>query len=377
MHRTLEIVVDSMSAAVTRCSRDLRYVWASKPYAAWLGLPLDRIVDRPIVEVVGERAFARLLPYFESVLRGESVRYETEVDFQGIGPRWIEGRYTPTFDARGVDGWVAVIVDLSERKRAERERDEMLRREQAAREVAEAATRQRDTLFSMISHELRNPLTPILTWAEILRDGAISEEQRLQAIETIERCVGSQTKLIEDLFDVARIAAGKMRLDVQRTDLCGVILRVLDVMRPDADAKGVELSLHVEPGARHVPVDAERFQQVVWNLLSNAIKHTPRGGLVALELTGTDAFVELTVRDTGAGIDPAFLPRIFDAFAQAAPGAGPRADASARAGLGLGLAIVRNLVEAHGGSVRVESKGPGLGATFVVRLPRVPPQIRA
>jgi len=355
MHRTLEIVVDSMSAAVTRCSRDLRYVWASKPYAEWLGLRLDRIVDRPIVEVVGERAFAQLLPYFERVLRGESVHYETEVDFRGIGPRWIEGRYTPTFDAHGVDGWVAVIVDLSDRKRVERERDEMLRREQAAREAAEAATRQRDTLFSMISHELRTPLTPILTWAEILRDGTIGEEQRLQAIETIERCVGSQTKLIEDLLDVARIAAGKMRLDVQRTDLCGVILLVLDVMRSDADTKGVEVMLDVEPSARHVPVDAERFQQVVWNLLSNAIKHTPRGGLVALELTGTDVFVELCVRDTGAGIDPAFLPQIFDAFAQAAPGARPRPDAGARAGLGLGLAIVRHLVEAHGGSVRVES----------------------
>src|SRR5262249_38543716 len=209
MPRTLEIIVDSISAAVTRCSRDLRYVWASKPYAEWLGLRLDRIVDRPIVEVVGERAFARLLPYFERVLRGESVHYETEVDFRGIGPRWIEGRYTPTFDAHGVDGWVAVIVDLSDRKRVERERDEMLRREQVAREAAEAATRQRDTLFSMISHELRTPLTPILTWAEILRDGTIGEEQRLQAIETIERCVGSQTKLIEDLLDVARIAAGK------------------------------------------------------------------------------------------------------------------------------------------------------------------------
>jgi signal transduction histidine kinase len=215
--------------------------------------------------------------------------------------------------------------------------------------VAEAASRAKDAFLATISHELRTPLSPILTWSGLLRQGALDGEKARHAFEVIERSARAQAQLIEDLLDVSRIIAGRMRLEVRPVALAPVIESAVDVVRPAADAKGVHLQIVLDSEAGSVLGDGERLQQVVWNLLSNAVKFTPRNGRVQVALERVDSHVEMSVADTGQGIAPAFLPRVFDRFQQA-DGTTTRL----HGGLGLGLAIVRHIVEAHGGAVHVE-----------------------
>ncbi len=236
--------------------------------------------------------------------------------------------------------------------------------ERRARTTAEVASRAKDTFLATVSHELRTPLSPILAWARMLRTGKLEPDRALRALEIIERNARSQAQLIEDLLDVSRIITGKMRLELRPIALAPVVRAALDVVRPAADAKGVGLRAAFEDGIGPVCGDPERLQQVVWNLLSNAVKFTPPGGWVDVSVTRAGADVELVVRDTGQGIAPEFLPFVFERFQQA--------DSSAsrvHAGLGLGLAIVRHIVELHGGAVRVASAGEGRGAAFTVSLP--------
>jgi len=236
--------------------------------------------------------------------------------------------------------------------------------ERRARTTAEVASRAKDTFLATVSHELRTPLSPILAWARMLRTGKLEPDRALRALEIIERNARSQAQLIEDLLDVSRIITGKMRLELRPIALAPVVRAALDVVRPAADAKGVGLRAAFEDGIGPVCGDPERLQQVVWNLLSNAVKFTPPGGWVDVSVTRAGADVELVVRDTGQGIAPEFLPFVFERFQQA--------DSSAsrvHAGLGLGLAIVRHIVELHGGAVRVASPGEGRGAAFTVSLP--------
>lgn len=233
-----------------------------------------------------------------------------------------------------------------------------------ARQQAEDANRLKDDFLATVSHELRTPLNGILGWAKMLRSGKLTNEKTQQALETIERNARSQNRLIEDLLDVSRIISGKMQLDLHPIDLATTVEAALNVVRPTAEAKGVGLYSILEAKNTTVIGDAERLQQVVWNLLSNAIKFTPREGSVLVHLEEIDSHLELTISDTGAGINPAFLPFVFDRFRQA--------DSSItrpHGGLGLGLAIVRHLTELHGGTVRVKSPGEGQGATFIVTLP--------
>ena len=237
------------------------------------------------------------------------------------------------------------------------ERAELLRREQQA-------SRMKDEFLMTVSHELRTPLTAIYGWARMLVSGEIREDQKRRAIETIERNAQAQTQLVNDLLDVSRAMSGKVRLDVGSVDLSHVVLAVIDSMQPAADAKGIRLQSVLDPHAGPIAGDRERMQQVVWNLLSNAIKFTPRGGRVEVSLERRQSDVELIVSDTGSGIDAHFLPHVFDRFRQADAGTTRQ-----HGGLGLGLAIVRHLVELHGGSVTVESPGLGAGATFRVRIP--------
>jgi signal transduction histidine kinase/ActR/RegA family two-component response regulator len=237
------------------------------------------------------------------------------------------------------------------------ERADLLRREQLA-------SRMKDEFLMTVSHELRTPLTAIYGWARMLVTGQIREDQKRRAIETIERNAQAQTQLVNDLLDVSRAISGKVRLDVQSVDLSHVVLAVIDSMQPAADAKGIQLQTILDPAAGPIAGDRDRMQQVVWNLLSNAIKFTPRNGRVQVVLERAGSHVELAVIDTGRGIDPAFLPHVFDRFRQADTGTTRQ-----HGGLGLGLAIVRHLVELHGGSVTVESAGPEKGTTFRVAIP--------
>jgi hypothetical protein len=250
------------------------------------------------------------------------------------------------------------------RRELERERDRLLEREREARAAAEAASLTKDEFLATLSHELRTPLNAIVGWTGMLRAGGLQGERLTRAVETIERNARSLTRLIDDLLDVSAIISGKMSLEMRPLDLGPVVEAALDSVRPAAEARSIRMDASLSPGAGPVPGDPDRLQQVAWNLLSNAVKFTPPGGRVAVSLARQDGIVRLTVRDTGRGIEPGFLPYVFEPFRQA--------DGSITrtyGGLGLGLAIVRRLVELHGGSVHASSGGPGEGATFVVELP--------
>ena len=259
----------------------------------------------------------------------------------------------------GLAGQVAVAIDNARLYEAERR----------ARMTAEAANRAKDAFLATVSHELRTPLSPILTWTRMLKTGALDDEKVRRALDTIDRCARAQAQLIEDLLDISRIVAGKLRLDVRPVRLGPIIDAAVEVVKPAADAKGVGLEVILDTDVGQVSGDGERLQQVMWNLLSNAVKFTPKGGRVTVGLKRIDSHVEVAVRDTGKGIGRDFLPHAFDRFQQADTG-----PSRPHGGLGLGLAIVRHIVEAHGGTVHAESRGEECGSIFTVRLPLLVPR---
>jgi len=261
--------------------------------------------------------------------------------------------------------WQVALVfkDITLRKRVEQERESSLARESAARQQAEEAGRTRDEFLATVSHELRTPLHAMLGWLQMLRGGSLPPERRERALETVERNARAQAQLIDDLLDVSRILSGKLRLDVVSVDVRTVVEAALETVRPSASARTIRLQ-PVLADCAAVMGDPQRLQQVVWNLLANAVKFTPKGGRIQVLVEQVDSSVEITVADTGQGISPQFLPHVFERFRQQ-EGSTTRV----HGGLGLGLSIVRHLVELHGGTVSVFSEGEGEGATFTVRLP--------
>jgi PAS domain S-box-containing protein len=244
------------------------------------------------------------------------------------------------------------------------ERERLLEITEDARRKAESASRTKDEFLATASHELRTPLNAILGWARILRGGAIDTAGWVRGLETIERNAKAQVQLIDDILDGSRIITGKLHLEIRSVDLAEVLRSALDAVRPAAVAKNIALGATVDAAAGRMRGDPERLAQVVWNLVTNAIKFTPKGGKVDVTLERKETSILLWVRDTGQGIRRDFLPHVFERFRQ------PDATATRRhGGLGLGLALVRHLVEAHGGTVGVESEGEGRGATFTVTLP--------
>ena len=267
-----------------------------------------------------------------------------------------------------------IARDITDRRRAEEERVRLLESERQARREAEearvqaeGASRLKDEFLATVSHELRTPLTAILGWAHMLRSGQINGDSAVQALETIERNARAQAQLIDDLLDVSRIITGKLRIDVRPVDPNSFIEAAVEAVRPAAAAKGVRVQRIMDTGVVSVAGDPVRLQQVVWNLLSNAIKFTPKGGRVQITLERVNSQVEIAVSDTGTGIAPEFLPHVFDRFRQA-----DQRTTRQHGGMGLGLAIVRHLVELHGGTVKAESQGEGQGASFTVLLPVAP-----
>ncbi len=244
-------------------------------------------------------------------------------------------------------------------------RRRLVESERAARTQAEEAGRLKDDFLATLSHELRAPLTAIVGWSSVLQRQSAADRDLLQrGLSVIDRNIKLQLQLIDDLLDMSRIVAGKMRLDVQTVDLREAIWNAISAVQPAADAKGVSIHSVLDPLAGPMRGDLNRLQQIVWNLLSNAVKFTPKGGHVQVSLERVNSHVEIVVADTGQGIDAAFLPYVFERFRQADPSSTRR-----YGGLGLGLAIVKHLTELHGGTVKVKSPGPGLGATFTVELP--------
>ncbi|HEX8194967.1 MAG TPA: ATP-binding protein [Pyrinomonadaceae bacterium] len=279
--------------------------------------------------------------------------------------RWILDNGVPRFAPNGEFlGYIGSCIDIHERKQAESEREKLLKEAQTAHKQAEIANRMKDEFLATVSHELRTPLNAILGWTQMLKNGIVGYEQLPKAIETIERNSRSQAQLVEDLLDVTRIVSGKLRLNLKPVELSSIVETAIDTVRPAAEARGVEIEKRFDEHPALVSGDAERLQQIVWNLLSNAIKFTPKGGRVTVRLERAEDAAQITVADTGKGIEPEFLPYVFERFRQA-DGTTTRK----QGGLGLGLAIVKHLVELHGGEISAESEGVGKGAVFAVRLP--------
>jgi PAS domain S-box-containing protein len=324
----------------------------------------ETIFRRPARDLIG-RSVHDLYPqgmgtFFDAEYRraldeGRPTHFEAE---SRVLERWYEVHAYPQADRLEI-----YLRDITDRKKAEAERDHLLERERAARLEAEAANRLKDEFLATLSHELRTPLNAIVGWAAVLRGQSLDPELR-RGIDTIDRNARAQSQLIEDILDVSRIVTGKLQLDVRPVDVVTVVGAALESLRPSAVARRIRVEVSLDPTLPALVGDPNRLQQVVWNILSNSIKFTPAGGTVAVSASFDGAEVRLEIRDTGVGIAADFLPHVFERFRQA--------DASttrAHTGLGLGLAIVRHLVELHGGTVEAESAGTGRGATFRVRLP--------
>lgn len=293
---------------------------------------------------------------------------EYRVNHSDGNARWLSARGTVQHDNLGnAIELTGFAVDITRIKEAEEERERLLQSEQAAREEAERANRLKDEFLATLSHELRTPLNAILGWSQMLQKSNLDEAAVKRATGTIERNARAQSQLIDDILDVSRIITGKLRLDVRAVDLASVISAAVDAARPAAEAKNIRLQTLIDPQAAHISVDPDRLQQVIWNLLSNAIKFTPKDGRVQVRLERVNSHIEIVVSDTGVGIKPEFLPFVFERFRQSDGSMTRR-----HGGLGLGLAIVRQLVELHGGTVSVESKGEEQGTTFIVSLPLLP-----
>jgi PAS domain S-box-containing protein len=322
------------------------------PAARWLADPafwIDQVdpLDRESVEAAWRRILDTMGDH----------QFEFRVTAGDGRLVWLQNRVhiAPTIDG-GVRA-IGVMLDVTDRKRAEVDLAHALA-------VAEAANRAKDEFLATMSHELRTPLNAVLGWTQILRTDSLKKNSRARALESIDRNGRAQAQIIDDLLDVSRIITGKMQLDVKAVSLVGVIDAAVDAIQLAADAKHIHIVRRVDPAAGIVTGDANRLLQVVNNLMTNAVKFTPQGGRVEIRLDREDTVARLRVIDTGQGISPAFLPHVFDRFRQA-----DSSTTRTHGGLGLGLAIVRHLIELHGGTVRADSAGIGHGATFSVDLP--------
>ena len=334
----------------------------------------SRIFGYPEAEAVGRSVLLIVPPdrrqeedeVLDRLERGEVIDHFETVRVTKDGRRIdVSLTVSPIRDASGrIVGASKIARDITERKRVEAERAALLAREQAARAEADTANRAKDEFLAVLSHELRTPLNAVYGWARMLRDGQIADNESARALDAIVRNADAQVQLIDDLLDVSRIVTGKMRLAVRPVDLRAVVEGALDTVRPAAEAKAIRLQSVLDPRAAPITGDPDRLQQVVWNLLMNAVKFTPKGGRIQVHLQRVNSHVEIVVSDTGQGIAPEILPSVFDRFRQA-----DSSSTRVHAGLGLGLALVKHLVELHGGTVVAQSAGEGQGATFIVKLP--------
>ena len=297
---------------------------------------------------------------FKGVVQG----FETPLQRIDGSTIWVVHSARAIKNESGLVYYEGAIQDITERKQAERERADLLKREQEARAQAEAANRLKDEFLATLSHELRTPLNGIFGWVQLLRRDALGPEQKIRALEIIERNAKTQIQLVDDLLDVSRIIQGKMQLRLTPVNLNVVVQAALDTMRPAAEAKQISLHCNVTSSRELVSGDSERLQQIVWNLLVNAVKFTSEGGSVTVRVNYSQDKAQIVISDTGKGIAPQMLLYIFERFRQE-DGSSTRA----YGGLGLGLAIVRQLVDLHGGTVWADSAGEGEGATFTVELP--------
>ena len=345
--------------------------------AAQTGRRAEEMEGQPLLDLYPTLVERGVDRYYREALTGEvrilSERFHKFLlpitrNFHGAGVTEMAqtARIEPLVHDGSIIGTITLIEDVTERVIAERELRNQITASEQARRVAEEASRLKDDFLATLSHEIRTPLNAVIGWTRILRTQP-SIRSQAHALEVIERNAISQMRLVEDLLDMARIISAKLRLNIEAVSIADVARAAVDVIAPAAAARQIAVEVKVDDGLPTVSGDADRLQQVVWNLLSNAVKFTDVGGAVRLQITRDNGKVRLSVRDTGQGVSPEFLPYVFDRFRQADSSASRQ-----HGGLGLGLALVRQIVELHGGSVGAESGGVRKGATFWVSLPGVP-----
>ncbi|HEY7181371.1 MAG TPA: ATP-binding protein, partial [Blastocatellia bacterium] len=366
--RLAGIVSSAMDAIIT-VDEDQRVILFNEAAEQMFGRPAAEALGQPIIRFIPDRfhithtehvrrhsetggassAMGRLGAI--NALRADGVEFPIEASVSSI-------------DVGGRKLYTIILRDITELKLAEAER-EQLAREQVARASAEVANRSKDEFLAMVSHELRSPLNAILGYSRMLRSGPVDRDAISKVTAVIERNAKAQLQIIEDLLDSARIITGKLRIELEPIDLVPALEAALDTVRPTAEAKGISLAANFGPSPEVTLGDSTRLQQVVWNLLSNGIKFTPEGGRVELRMESDANHIRIKVSDTGKGIDPEFLPFAFDPLRQA-----DSSSARRYGGLGLGLSLVKHLVELHGGTITAASEGSGRGSTFTVTLPR-------
>jgi signal transduction histidine kinase/ActR/RegA family two-component response regulator len=366
IQQQLEIAIEASQLGTFHCEIPLGKILWNDRCKAHFWLPPDAEVDFDLFYSIlhpDDRQRTR-----EAVTRCVEGGSIYDIEYRTVSPqgeiRWVRATGRTFFDELGqpveFDG---TTLDITEKRNAAEDREQLLRSEQAARVESERAGRMKDEFLATLSHELRTPLNAILGWSQLIRRGDDKETLK-EGLDVIERNARVQVQLIEDLLDMSRIISGKVRLDIQTVEPTSFIDTAVETVMPSADARGIRLQKIVDPKAGPIAGDPGRLQQVVWNLLSNAIKFTPKGGKVQVMLKRVDSRIEIAVSDTGQGIKPEFLPHVFERFRQA-----DSSSTRSHGGLGLGLAIVKQLVELHGGTISAASSGPGLGSTFTVALP--------
>jgi signal transduction histidine kinase len=337
--------------------------YLSLPCLLWAALKFDqRVVTSAIVLMAGVAVWGAKQGYGPFALATPNASLLLLISFVGTSSLMT----------------LIVAAVISERREAEEEkarlgseRGELLERESRARQQAEEASRLKEEFLATVSHELRTPLNAVVGWSRLLRTGKLDQDGKTHAIEVIERNAAAQKQIIEDLLDVSRIVSGNLRINTRPVDVLLVINAAIDAVRPAAEAKEISINTHTEAPDSIVKADMERLQQVFWNLLANAVKFTPAGGVVDVYLERHESMIEIRIEDSGPGIPAEFLPRIFERFSQA-DGSSTRK----HGGLGLGLAIVRHLIELHGGTVSAANGGEKGGAVLIVRLPAAAADLR-
>jgi PAS domain S-box-containing protein len=355
----LSLVTDHAEVLLAHCDVNTRYVFVNKAYTRRFNLPLKDVLGKTLPQVLGLKAYERIAPYVKQVLSGQPVDFEIDIPYETLGSRYMYCRYVPDIDeaTNTVRGFVAAITDVTERRNLE----EQLRE----------SDRRKDEFLALLAHELRNPLAPIRYAAGLLKPG-VPQEISSAARDVIERQVGHMARLLDDLLDVSRVTRDALELRSERIDLRSVVTETVNTLRPLFESVNHRLTVNLPAEPAPVVADRTRLAQVLSNILNNAAKYTDPGGQIEVQVGLENARYVLRVIDSGAGIAPEFLPKIFEMFVQ-----GDRRLTRASGGLGVGLSLAKRVVEMHGGTLEAFSEGPGRGSTFTVALPAAPAQAPA